>query len=115
MRADTQSFEFKRAGYEANFDSRHFKPNTKPDRQPTKCVAPELPPPGTMRWGVRSKAAVVIAIRDGMLTLEEACERYALSTAEYFSWESGFNAHGLEGLGMAGRRLRRLSRPHTGK
>lgn len=115
MRADTQSFEFKRAGYDKTFEGPHFKANTKFDRRQTKGIPLELPPPGTMRWGVRSKAAVVIAIRDGMLTLEEACNRYALSTAEYLSWESSFDAFGLEGLGLAARQLRRRSLTHSGK
>lgn len=109
----TDSLSFKPAGYDTTFERQNFKP--KPDRRQTESIAPELPPPGTMRWGVRSKAAVVIAIRDEVLTLEEACQRYALSAAEYSSWEAGFNAYGLEGLGMAGRRLSRRSLPHSEK
>jgi len=67
----------------------------------------ELPLPGAMRWGARNKAAVVTAIRNGLLTLDEACEQYALSTAEYHAWEAGFDALGLEGLELSGRQLRR--------
>jgi len=36
----------------------------------------ELPPPNTKRWVVRRKAAVVAAVRAGVITLEEACRRY---------------------------------------
>jgi hypothetical protein len=39
----------------------------------------ELTPPNTKRWTVRRKAAVVAAVRAGMITLEESCRRYQLS------------------------------------
>lgn len=78
-----------------------------PFKHLSKNIALELPPPGAKRWTARSKAAVVTAIRAGTLTLDDACQRYALSTAEYQSWESGFDTLGLEGLGLAGRQLRR--------
>jgi hypothetical protein len=83
------------------------KLDTKSFMHQSKDAVLELPPPGAKRWNVRNKAAVVTAIRDGVLTLEEAYERYALSAAEYQSWESAFDALGLEGLGLAGRQLRR--------
>lgn len=91
------------------------KLDTKPYKHLTKNTTLELPPPGTMRWSARSKAAVVAAIRAGVLTIEEACENYALSTAEYESWESGFDTLGLEGLGLAGRQLRRRAQAYAKK
>jgi Protein of unknown function (DUF1153) len=39
----------------------------------------ELPPPDTKRWVVRRKAAVVAAVRAGVITVQEACRRYQLS------------------------------------
>ena len=42
----------------------------------------DLPPPQTKRWVIRRKAEVVAAVRGGLLTLEEACERYSLSSEE---------------------------------
>jgi hypothetical protein len=81
--------------------------NKTPVSRLSKDIVLELPPPGAMRWGARAKAAVVAAIRGGVLTLDEACEQYALSTAEYLSWEAGFDALGLEGLELSGRQLRR--------
>lgn len=83
------------------------KLGAKPIEHLSKNGALELPSPGAKRWNARGKAAVVTAIRDGVLTFEEARERYSLSIAEYQSWESGFDALGLEGLGLAGRQLRR--------
>jgi Protein of unknown function (DUF1153) len=46
----------------------------------------DLPSAETRRWSIRRKAAVVAAVRGGLLTLEEACTRYALSTEEFLSW-----------------------------
>jgi len=57
-----------------------------------------LPPPGTTRWVIRRKAEVVAAVRGGLLTLEEACERYCLSLEEFLSWQALIDAHGLQGL-----------------
>jgi hypothetical protein len=57
-----------------------------------------LPPPDTKRWVIRRKAEVVAAVRGGLLTLEEACERYSLSVEEFLSWQRMIEAHGLQGL-----------------
>jgi hypothetical protein len=61
-------------------------------------MSDELPPPNTRRWVVRRKAAVVLAVRSGRLTLEEALRRWQLSEEEYRSWERAFDDHGLPGL-----------------
>jgi Protein of unknown function (DUF1153) len=37
---------------------------------------------------VRRKAEVVAAVRRGLLSLEQACSRYALSAEEYLSWQN---------------------------
>ncbi len=58
----------------------------------------ELPPPNVQRWTIRRKAAVVIAVTNGVLTREEACQRYQLSEEELLSWQRAFEAHGLPGL-----------------
>lgn len=57
-----------------------------------------LPPPETKRWVIRRKAEVVAAVREGLLTLEEACERYKLSIEEFLSWQRLVDSHGLPGL-----------------
>jgi hypothetical protein len=59
---------------------------------------PELPPPGTVRWVPRRKAAVVAAIRQGHLTRIEACRRYALSEEELRHWEHALACVGEPGL-----------------
>jgi hypothetical protein len=57
-----------------------------------------LPSPRTKRWTVTRKAAVIQGVRHGLLTVEQACERYHLSTDEYRAWERDFHAHGEPGL-----------------
>ena len=57
-----------------------------------------LPPPNTKRWVARRKAAVVAAVANGLLSLEEACERYMLSAEEFASWQQAIDSHGLRGL-----------------
>ena len=37
-------------------------------------------------------------MRGGLLSLEEACERYTLTVEEFLSWQSSISDHGLPGL-----------------
>ncbi len=46
-----------------------------------------LPPADTVRWVPRRKARVVCAIREGLISRQEVCDRYGVSDAELFSWE----------------------------
>jgi len=57
-----------------------------------------LPPTSTKRWVIRRKAAVVSAVRSGLLTLEDACQRYTLSVEEFLSWQRLIERHGVRGL-----------------
>jgi len=47
---------------------------------------------------IRRKAEVVGAVRNGVLTLEAACERYSISLEELLSWQRLIESHGLAGL-----------------
>jgi hypothetical protein len=57
-----------------------------------------LPAPDTKRWVARRKAVIVNAVRSGVLSLEEACRRYQLSTEEFYAWQKAIDAHGVAGL-----------------
>ena len=57
-----------------------------------------LPPRNTVRWVIRRKAEVVTAVRNGLIGMDDACERYRLSVEEFLNWEQLVNAHGLRGL-----------------
>ena len=58
----------------------------------------DLPLPETKRWVIRRKAEVVAAMRGGLLSLEEACSRYALSSDEVLSWQQCIDRFGIAGL-----------------
>lgn len=58
----------------------------------------DLPPPNTKRWVIRRKAEVVAGVRSGIISLEEACERYTLSVEEFLSWQRLIDSHGVRGL-----------------
>ena len=58
----------------------------------------DLPPPATDRWVIRRKAEVVAAVRGGLLTLDEACERYRLTNEEFLGWQKSIERHGMPGL-----------------
>jgi hypothetical protein len=66
-----------------------------------------LPPPNIKRWTPRRKAAVVIAVQSGQITLHEAYRRYQLSEEEFLDWECRFDADTLLGLRATGFRNRR--------
>jgi len=67
-----------------------------PDGSPLTVA--DLPPPSTRRWVIRRKAEVVAAVRGGLLSLEEACARYALTVDEFLSWQLSIDQFGLAGL-----------------
>ena len=58
----------------------------------------DLPDPSISRWVTRRKAEVVAAVRGGLLTLKQACERYNLSEEEFGCWERLYDRHGSKGL-----------------
>jgi Protein of unknown function (DUF1153) len=58
----------------------------------------DLPSADTKRWVIRRKAAVVAAVRGGLLSLEEACSRYRLSPDEVLCWQHCIDHFGLAGL-----------------
>ncbi|MBC8159244.1 MAG: DUF1153 domain-containing protein [Alphaproteobacteria bacterium] len=64
----------------------------------TSITARDLPPADTKRWVIRRKAQVVAGVQAGIISLEEACRRYALSVEEFLSWERLMDRHGLAGL-----------------
>lgn len=67
-----------------------------PDGSPLTLA--DLPPRDTRRWVARRKAEVVAAVRGGLLTLDDACERYSLTVEEFLSWERAIKKFGIPGL-----------------
>ena len=67
-------------------------------RAPIPPGAFELPEPRTKRWVPRRKAQVVAAVQSGVLSLDDACHRYALTVEEFLSWQRAIDRFGLAGL-----------------
>ena len=57
----------------------------------------DLPSSMTTRWVIRRKAEVVLAVRGGLLSLDEACTRYHLTAQEFSSWQRAIEKRGLRG------------------
>jgi transposase-like protein len=64
---------------------------------PFKTVA-DLPSRDTRRWVPRRKAAVVNAVRQGVISLEDVCRNYQLSVEEFQTWQRAIETHGVPGL-----------------
>jgi hypothetical protein len=58
----------------------------------------DLPPANTQRWVIRRKAEVVAAVKGGLLSIEDACARYRLTSEEFATWQQAIDRHGLAGL-----------------
>jgi len=58
----------------------------------------DLPAETTRRWVASRKAAVVRAVRYGLITLDEAKARYGLSDEEFDGWASAVAEHGEQAL-----------------
>ena len=80
--------------------TQHIRPRVKyvigPDGSPLTIA--DLPAAGTRRWVIRRKAEVVAAVRGGLLSLDEACDRYTLTVEEFLSWQMSIDKLGLSGL-----------------
>ena len=67
-----------------------------PDGSPLTVA--DLPPVTTKRWVIRRKAEVVAAVRGGLISLEEACNRYTLTVDEFLPGKCRSTNMALAGL-----------------
>ncbi len=74
------------------------KPNPIIEQVGESLTMDDLPPPNIRRWITRRKAEVVTAVRTGLLSLDEACVRYGITSEEFLSWQRLLDEHGLRGL-----------------
>jgi hypothetical protein len=58
----------------------------------------DLPPDTTVRWVASRKAVVVHAVKHGLLSRNEALDRYNLSSDEFESWCMAVERFGEDGL-----------------
>ena len=74
--------------------------------KPAKVIGPlgealtldALPDPTTTRWVIRRKAEVVAAVNGGLLSVDQACQRYSISLEEFTSWQRAVERSGMPGL-----------------
>ncbi|MGY6634170.1 MAG: CtrA inhibitor SciP [Alkalilacustris sp.] len=75
----------------------------------TVMTRADLPPASTRRWVASRKAAVVRAVAHGLISREDAQQRYALSSEEFEEWCRAIAVHGEAGLKVTAlQRLRQL-------
>ena len=58
----------------------------------------DLPLGKPRRWVPRRKAAVILAIRNKVISIWDACELYDLSAKELAEWERDLDRYGIPGL-----------------
>ena len=64
-----------------------------PDGKPIALA--DLPARSTRRWEARRKMKVVMAVEQGLISLEEACRRYRLTLDRYLCWQRSLERHEL--------------------
>lgn len=75
-------------------------PQARHQSMTTSCAhdLSDLPPANTRRWDTKRKAQIVEAVRSGRITLDRACQIYAMSMDEFLTWQSLFDRYGAKGL-----------------
>ena len=58
----------------------------------------DLPPTRTRRWVASGKAAVVRGVEHGLISKDDALERYSLSEDEFIEWVRAVSTHGESAL-----------------
>lgn len=58
----------------------------------------DLPPENTRRWVASRKAAVVRGVIYGLISQEDALQRYDLTEEEFLEWLKAIRTHGEDGL-----------------
>jgi hypothetical protein len=74
----------------------------------------DLPPPGVARWVIRRKAQLVAAVEAGIISLDEALDRYSVSPEEFESWQRSLRRHGIYGLRTTRSQIYRVERESGG-
>jgi hypothetical protein len=67
----------------------------------TLLTQASLPQSQGTRWVARRKAEVVIAVCSGIITMADACARYAIAPDEFLGWERAYMQKGMPGLRLS--------------
>jgi hypothetical protein len=87
-----------RSKHDADLHDEHKRPNYIVGPNGDIITLADLPSPGTTRWVIRRKAEIVLAVHGGLLSLDDACQRYQLTAEEFNAWQHATERHGLLGL-----------------
>jgi hypothetical protein len=58
----------------------------------------DLPAARNQRWVIRHKANVVAAVRGGLISLDDVCQRYSLTMEEFLTWSGAVDRFGISAL-----------------
>ena len=58
----------------------------------------DLPSSHNQRWTPLRKAKIIVAIRGGLISADEMCQRYKVTLEELEIWQRGFDRSGINGL-----------------
>jgi hypothetical protein len=73
-------------------------------------------PPQPKRWVPHRKAEIVTAVRNGAVSLEDACQDYAMSVEEFLEWKQNVERYGLANLrAIRAQKRRQAISNHTAK
>jgi hypothetical protein len=61
----------------------------------------DLPAAKNQRWVIRHKANVVAAVRGGLISLDDVCQRYSLTREEFLAWSGAVDRFGISALSAA--------------
>jgi hypothetical protein len=61
----------------------------------------DLPAAKNQRWVIRHKANVVAAVRGGLISLDDVCQRYSLTREEFLAWSGAVDRFGIWALSAA--------------
>jgi hypothetical protein len=79
-----------------NYDGSDFSSSRA--KSSKEAVIGGLPGSNTLRWVPSRKAFIVLAVKNKLLSTEEACCRYNISSEELANWKSQLDRYGLPGL-----------------
>ena len=75
----------------------------------------DFPPPNFNRWIPSRKATLVMAVRGGVISLDEACSRYRLTREEFAGWERALVTGGIKALRANELQLKRSRSSEVGR
>ena len=67
-------------------------------RKPNQPAKPEPEPEKFERWTAQRKAAIILEVLKGKISVPEACRKYGFTQGEFREWADEYHRSGIEGL-----------------